>query len=122
MTIALWIVNILLALAFLAAGAMKAARTKEALAASGMAWTEDFSAPSVRLIGIAEVLGAVGLILPILTGIAPVLTPIAAVCLAIIMAGATATHARRKEPVAPGLVLTVLSIVSAVLGFLVVLG
>jgi len=120
MTIALWIVNILLALAFLAAGAMKAARPKEALAANGMAWTEDFSSPSIKLIGIAEVIGAVGLIVPLLTGIAPILTPIAAVCLAII--GATATHARRKESVAPGLVLAVLSIASAVLGFLVVLG
>ncbi|MBN9215668.1 MAG: DoxX family protein [Microbacterium sp. SCN 70-200] len=122
MTIALWIVNILLALAFLAAGAMKAARPKEALAANGMAWTEDFSSPSIKLIGIAEVIGAVGLIVPLLTGIAPILTPIAAVCLAIIMIGATATHARRKESVAPGLVLAVLSIASAVLGFLVVLG
>jgi len=77
MTIALWIVNILLALAFLAAGAMKAARPKEALAANGMAWTEDFSSPSIKLIGIAEVIGAVGLIVPLLTGIAPILTPIA---------------------------------------------
>ena len=53
-------------------------------------------------IGLAEVLGAVGLVLPMLLGIVPILTPIAAACLAVIMAGAVATHAKRKEPtVAP---------------------
>lgn len=121
MLIALWIVNGLLAVAFLGAGAMKATRTKEALAASGMGWVEGFSATSVRLIGIAEVLGAVGLILPLLLGIAPVLTPIASVCLAVTMAGAILTHVRRKESFTPALALGVLAVVSAVLGFLVVL-
>jgi len=122
MIIALWIVNALLALAFLAAGAMKALRPKEALAANGMGWTEDFSAGTIKIIGIAEVLGALGLILPLLTGIAPILTPIAATALAIVMIGAVVVHSRRKESPAPSLVLAILSIVSAVLGYLVVLG
>lgn len=122
MVIALWIVNALLALAFIAAGAMKSARPKAALAASGMAWTEDFGGGSVKLIGIAEVLGGLGLILPLLTGIAPILTPIAATALAVIMIGAVVVHVRRKESATPSLVLGALSIVSAVLGFFVVLG
>lgn len=122
MTIALWIVNILLAAAFLAAGSMKATRSKEQLAAAGMAWTEDYSAAAVRLIGVAEVLGAVGLVLPLALSIAPILTPVAAVALAATMVGAVLTHVRRRESFTPSLVLGVVSVVSAVLGFLVILG
>ncbi|MEQ6899168.1 DoxX family protein [Microbacterium sp. KR10-403] len=122
MTIALWIVNVALALAFLGAGGMKALRSKDALREGGMAWTDDFAAPVVRMIGIAEIIGAVGLILPLATGIATVLTPIAACCLAVLMIGAVVTHLRRKEKAAPALVLLILSIVSAVLGFFVALG
>jgi len=119
MLIALWIINILLALAMLAAGAMKLVRPKAALAASGMAWTEDFSAASVKGIGALEVLGALGLVLPLATGIAPILAPIAAIGLAIVMAGAVVVHARRKEPPVPPAVLGALAVASAVLGFLV---
>jgi len=122
MTIALWIVNILLALAFFAAGAMKVARPKAALVSSGMGWAEDFSAGAIKAIGAVEVLGAVGLIAPLATGILPILTPIAATGLAVVMISAAVVHLRRQEPPVPTLVLAVLSIASAVLGFLVVLG
>ena len=95
----LWVIQIALGLMFLMAGAMKLMRTKEQVVASGdmMAWANDFSANNIKLIGLAEVLGAVGLVLPAATGILPILTPIAAVCLAIIMAGAAYTHYRRGE-------------------------
>jgi hypothetical protein len=119
--IALWIVNGLLALVMLAAGGMKTITPKATLRERGMGWTDDYSAASVKAIGIAEVLGAIGLIVPLATGILPILTPIASVCLAVLMAGAVVAHARRKESPAPSVVLLVLSIVSAVLGFLVVL-
>lgn len=122
MLIALWIINGLLALAFLAAGAMKLFRPIPALQEMGLGWTEDFPAPVVRLIGTAEIVGAVGLILPLLTGIAPLLTPIAATALAVLMLGAVTVHVRRTENAAPSIVLGILSLVSAVLGFLVVLG
>lgn len=123
MIIALWIVNIVLALLMLGAGFAKATTPKHKLAENPrMAWAEDFSPVATRLIGIAEILGALGLILPLLTGIAPILTPIAAVCLAVLMVGATVVHVRRKESVIPALPLTVLAVASAVLGFLVVLG
>jgi len=117
MLIALWILNGLLALVFLGAGLSKLARPKAALAASGMGYVEDFTDTQVKLIGLVEVVGAIGLILPFLLGIAPVLTPIAAVGLAVTMIVATTVHARRKESLVPTLVLAALAIASAVLGF-----
>ena|SRR6478752_6878075 len=62
-----------------------------------MAWVQDFSQGSVRAIGLAEVLGARGLILPQTTGIAPILTPLAALGLAALQIGAIITHVRRHE-------------------------
>ncbi|MGN9846170.1 DoxX family protein [Nonomuraea sp. H19] len=97
MNVVLWIVAGLLALAFLAAGIMKLAQPKEKLAASGMAWTEDFSSGAVKGIGALEALAAIGLILPAALNIAPVLTPLAAAGLVVVMIGAAITHARRKE-------------------------
>ena len=82
---------------------------------------EDFSAGTIKAIATLEIVGALGLILPLLTGIAPILTPLAGTGLAIIMIGATVVHLRRKEPFAPALVLAVLAVASAVLGFIVVL-
>lgn len=120
MLVAFWIITGLLALAYLGAGLMKLARPKEALASSGMGWTEDFTTGPVKLIGLAEVIGALGLVLPALLSVAPVLSPIAALALAALMIGAVVVHIRRKEPVVAPLVLAVLSIVAAVLGFLTV--
>ena len=97
MNIVLWIIAGVLALAFLAAGAMKLAQPKEKLAASGMGWTEDFSAGTVKLIGALEVLAAIGLILPAALDIAPVLVPLAALGLVLVMLGAVVVHLRRKE-------------------------
>lgn len=97
MNTALWIIAGLLAVVFLGAGALKLVRSKEALAAGGFKWVQDYSATGVRLIGIAEILGAVGLILPPLVKIAPIFVPIAAVCLVVVMIGATYTHAKFKE-------------------------
>jgi uncharacterized membrane protein YphA (DoxX/SURF4 family) len=96
MNIALWVVAILLAFAFLFAGIMKAFRPKEALA-DKMGWVEDFSIPMVKTIGVLEILAAIGLTLPALLDIAPVLVPIAALGLVLMMVGAIVVHARRKE-------------------------
>jgi uncharacterized membrane protein YphA (DoxX/SURF4 family) len=119
MTIAFWIVTGLTALAFIGAGLMKLARPVPALKEAGMGWVDDFSVPAIKLIALAEVIGGLGLIIPPLTNIAPILSPIAAVCLAVIMAGAVVVHVRRKEPATPAIVLTVLPIVAAALGFAV---
>ena len=76
---------------------MKITQPHEKLTAS-MGWPGDYSTGFVRFVGIAEILGAMGLILPAVTGIAPVLVPIAASGLAVEQAGAIAVHIRRKEP------------------------
>ncbi|MFG1624982.1 DoxX family protein [Kribbella sp. NPDC049227] len=98
MNVFLWIVAGVLAAFFLAAGANKLSQSRRKLLANpNMQWVEDFSAGTLKLIGTAEVLGALGLILPGALDIAPILVPLAAVGLAVIMAGAIVTHARRKE-------------------------
>ena len=98
MNVVLWIVAGVLAVAFLGAGLMKLAQPRKKLADSGMGWTEDFSDGAVKGIGALEVLGALGLVLPAVFDIAPVLVPIAATGLALVMLGAIVVHARRKEP------------------------
>ena len=97
MNLALWIIAIVLAVGFTASGLMKIFRSKEQLVSSGMGWAQDFSPSTIRLIGIAELLGAIGLILPAALHIAPILVPLAAVGLVLVMVGAAAVHARRKE-------------------------
>ncbi|MCW2722130.1 DoxX family protein [Pseudonocardia sp.] len=117
MNIVAWILQIVLAVAFLAAGGMKLARPKPALVSAGMGYAEDYTDSNIKLIGAIEVIGAIGLIVPWLTGIAPILTPIAAIGLALVMAGAVVVHIRRKEQFVPPLVLGVLALVVAVLRF-----
>ncbi len=97
MNVVLWIVAGVLAAAFLASGLMKLAQPKKKLVDSGMGWAEDFGDGAVKAIGALEVLGALGLILPAALDIVPVLVPIAATGLAVIMLGAMVTHGRRRE-------------------------
>ena len=98
MNITLWIIAVVLAVAFLAGGTLKLVLSKEKLAAApGGSWAEDFSPGAVKAIGALEVLAAVGLVLPAWLGIAPVLVPLAAVGIAMLMVGAAITHLRRHE-------------------------
>lgn len=98
MNIALWIVQGLLALAYLVAGGLKLVRPREQLAASGnFDWMKDTSDAGVKAVGLVEILGALGLILPELTGIAPLLTPIAAIGLVVVQIGALRVHLSRNE-------------------------
>jgi uncharacterized membrane protein YphA (DoxX/SURF4 family) len=115
MNIALWIVAGVLAAAFLAAGAMKLIQPKEKLTASGMAWADDFSPGVIKAIGALEVLAAIGLILPAALDIVPVLVPLAAVGLILVMVGAAIAHARRRESqmIIVNLVLLILAAVVA---------
>lgn len=109
MNIVLWIVQGLLAVAFLMAGGMKLMQPKEKLAEK-MAWVEDFSQNTIRGIGILEILGAIGLILPWALTIFPILTGLAAIGLVLTMLGAARTHLRRGE--------TQMLVPNAVLGLL----
>jgi uncharacterized membrane protein YphA (DoxX/SURF4 family) len=115
MNIFLWIAAILLAIAALGAGITKVSQSREKLQSGQMKWVEDFPGGVVKLIGVLEILAAIGLILPPLVHIAPVLTPLAATGMALIMIGAIITHVRRKEnqPLPINVVLLVLAVIVA---------
>jgi hypothetical protein len=98
MNIALWAVQGLLTLVYLAAGGLKVVRPREQLVASGrLDWMKDNSDAAVKAVGAVEILGALGLILPEATGIARILTPIAAAGLVIVQIGALRVHLARNE-------------------------
>ena len=98
MNIALWIIAGLLAASFLGSGGSKIVLPTEKLAAYGLKFVEDFSPGAIKAIGVAEILAAIGLILPAAFGIAPILVPVAAAGLVLLMVGAVITHLRRHEP------------------------
>jgi uncharacterized membrane protein YphA (DoxX/SURF4 family) len=89
MTYVLWIIQVLLALLFLFAGGTKLVLPLEVLKSMGSPNQIVLPGLLVRFIGVCEVLGALGLILPGLLRIRPGLTPLAAAGLVIIMMGAT---------------------------------
>src|SRR5258708_8876851 len=96
MNIALWIVQILVALAFLMAGSMKVSQPIDTLK-QNMGWAAHTTCGIVRLVGTLEILGALGLILPAGTHILSWLTPIAAAVLVLTMIGAAIVHVRLKD-------------------------
>ena len=93
----LWIIQSVLAGIFVVTGLTKLTQPREKMAAGPMSWAADVSDAQFRGIGVLELLGAAGLILPGVLGIAGVLTPLAAVGLALTMVGAFLTHARFGE-------------------------
>ena len=111
MTYALWIVQGLLAALFLFAGGMKLVLPLEALAGP-----VPLPGLFLRFIGVAEVLGAIGLILPGLLRIRPGLTPLAAAGLVIIMIGATGVTLAGGD-VAPALIPLVVGLLSAFVAY-----
>ena len=97
--IALWVVQVLLALVFLGSGFTKLTTPYETLITTPYGgWAEDFPAAMVKFIGLVEVLGAIGLIVPSATRIKPILTPLAAAGLVVVMLGAAGTHVRHGDP------------------------
>jgi uncharacterized membrane protein YphA (DoxX/SURF4 family) len=115
MNIFLWVLQIALGAAFIGAGVMKTTQPIENLA-KNMTWVPRYSKGTVRFVGIVEILGGLGLILPWATGIAPILTPIAAVGLALIMLLAIVDHARAREfpMIAVNVVLGALAVIVAI--------
>jgi uncharacterized membrane protein len=96
MNVFLWIVQAILAALFAMSGLVNFLQPKDKLNGR-YPWMQDFSQATVRFIGVMELLGAIGLIVPAAAGIAPVLTPIAGTGLAVMMVLAAAVHIRRKE-------------------------
>jgi hypothetical protein len=120
MQIAVWIVSAVLALGFIGGGIARAVLPLDRLTTMGLGWVADLPRGLVRVISAFEILGGIGLVLPVLTGILPLLTPLAACGLALVMLAGLVFHLRRREwkniPVT--LVLAGLSIFVAVVRFL----
>ena len=112
MNIAIWVAQGFAALVFLVSGSLKVVMPKERLAEK-MHWAATWPPDRIKLLGLAEVAGALGLVLPAALHVAPWLIPIAAVCLAFLMLGATQTHRRLHESFAPSLVLALVCVAIA---------
>lgn len=113
MAIVLSILDLLLAIVFVFAGSTKAFQPVEKLETK-MAWVKDYTPRTVKLIGWAELLGGVGLILPGLVGLG-ILQLTAAICLAALMVGAAVWHFRHNDAkgAIPSIVLAVLLVLLA---------
>lgn len=96
MQLTYWIIAGLLAVFYLYAGGKKAVQSQERLQPM-MGWVDTIPMQLVRVIGVLEILGAAGLILPPLTGIAPRLAVAAATGLVLIQVGGIVVHLRRGE-------------------------
>ena len=100
MSLALWISAGLLAVVLLVSSTSKLFVPKEKLATVALGgWTGDASVGVVKALGAIELLAAAGLVLPATLDIAPVLVPLAAVGVVLLMVGAMITHLRRHEAV-----------------------
>jgi uncharacterized membrane protein YphA (DoxX/SURF4 family) len=98
MTVFLWILQAILAVVFTGSGVAKTTMSRERLIATGQTGVAVIPMPVVRLTAVSEIAAAAGLVLPWATGIARVLTPLAALGLCVVMLGAMASHARLREP------------------------
>jgi hypothetical protein len=98
MNIALWTAQLILAAVFAASGTAKITMARERLLATGQTGIAMFPTPVVRFTAAMEILAAIGLVAPWLSGTARVLTPAAAGGLCIVMIGAAWAHSRLREP------------------------
>ena len=95
---ALWASQLALAVVFGASGTAKIAMSRQRLLATGQTGVAMFPMPVVRFTAAMEILAALGLVAPRLTGIAVILTPLAAAGLCAVMVGAAWAHTRLHEP------------------------
>ncbi|MCV7091264.1 DoxX family protein [Mycobacterium interjectum] len=112
MNVLLWTLQASLAAVFTASGLAKISQPKDRLIASGQTGVAPFPLPVIRVTALCELLGAVGILLPRLVGVAGFLTPLAAAGFAIVMVGAIGSHAYLREP--RNVALTALIFVAAV--------
>lgn len=97
LSIALWVAQVCLCALFLFAGFTKLTKTPQGMAEMGWAWAESMPLRLIRFIGVMEVLGAIGIVLPALTHIMPALVPAAAVGFVLLQVSAIILHTRRGE-------------------------
>lgn len=99
MNTVLWILQAVISAIFMYSGVNKSIFSiRKLVYEKEQTGVENLSLPFVRFIGISEILGAIGLILPWWSGILPVLTPVSAILFAFIMIPAAIIHYKRKEP------------------------
>jgi hypothetical protein len=94
MNIALWVLQSFLAAVFAFSGLFKGTQPKQRIIASGQTGVVWYSTRFIRFIAVVELCGAAGLVLPWFTGMARILTPLAAVGLGVIMIGAAVSHTK----------------------------
>lgn len=109
MKIAIWIVQIILMLAFLVSGTIKFVTPYNDLINS-TPWVEDVNEIQIKLIALLEILGAIGLVLPMIFKKYKILVPLAASGLALVMISAMTLHILRDESIIPNLVLFALAV------------
>jgi uncharacterized membrane protein YphA (DoxX/SURF4 family) len=98
MNVALWVGQILLALICVVSGSLKSTQSRERMIATGQTAAKIVPLPYMRTAGVAELFAVLGLILPWATGVAPVLTPVAATGFGAMMVMAATVHTRLREP------------------------
>ena len=118
MNTSLWVVQALLAALFLFAGGMKFFDTEKVLkdAAPGPGKLS-LTKPILHFIGVSELVGCLGVILPMLTGVMPQLTPTAAAGLTVVMIFTTGFHIQRKDPASKTIITSVLSALCALVAY-----
>jgi uncharacterized membrane protein YphA (DoxX/SURF4 family) len=94
----LWTLQVLLAAIFTVSGLAKISQPKDRLIAMGQTGVTPFPLPVIRITAFCELLGAFGILVPRLVGVAEFLTPAAAAGFAIVMVGAISSHAYLREP------------------------
>lgn len=108
MLVAYWIVAGLLAVFYLYSGGIKIIQSKDRLRPM-MQWVDDMPLAAVRAIGVVEVLGAIGLIVPPLVGVLPGLALAAAIGLIAVQVGAAIVHLRRGDAIWMNLALAIVA-------------
>lgn len=98
MSAVLWVVQVLLVAVFGFSAVIKGTQSRERAVELGMTGVADVPVPLMRFTALCELLGVIGLVLPYATGVLPLLTPVAAIGLGVIMVPAAVIHVVRREP------------------------
>jgi uncharacterized membrane protein YphA (DoxX/SURF4 family) len=114
MNVTLWIGQILLAGIFLLSGSLKSTQSLDRMVETGQTAAKIVPLPFMRLAGVSELFGVLGIILPWATGVARVLTPVAAAGFCVVMILAAGVHTRLREPGTVAVNLTILAVAAFV--------